>query len=327
MKLKEAYDLLGVSQGVSKEECKKAFRKLAAALHPDNKDTGDEIKFKKINQAFQLIESGKNSDEHEPQSPWGNYSSGVPGVNFSDIMGDFFGFVNPFSGSNSRIARQDIRLDNTISFRDSVLGCQVSIKYKKKIKCQQCNGQGGKLIDNCSKCHGKGKMETRRGNTVVFQQCDACGGKTQRQPCTDCKGARQTEVEAEGNVSIEPGTPDNTVLRLSGHGNFISASLFGDEYSDVYLSIKVKSSSDLSIQGQDVVSKLTISLLEALEGCDKKVNTIDGEKNITIPSKIRNKEEVVIPNLGVGKKGSQRVVVNVEYPADTNQLIQSLKEK
>jgi molecular chaperone DnaJ len=327
MKLKEAFEVLEIPQGSSKEEAKKAFRKLAASLHPDNKETGNEAKFKKINQAFQLIESGKNSDEHVAASPWSNHSSGVHGVNFGDLFGDFFGFANPFSGSNSRVARQDIRLDTIISFRDSVLGCQVSIKYKKKIKCQECNGQGGKLIDNCSKCHGKGKVEIRRGNTVVFQQCDACGGKTQRQHCTGCRGARQIEVESEGNVSIDPGTPDNTVLRLSGHGNFISSSIFGDEYSDAYLSIKVNSFSDLSIQGQDVVSKITISLLEALEGCDKKVNTIDGEKDITIPAKIRNKEEVAIPNLGVGKKGSQRVIVNVEYPSDTDQLIQSLKEK
>ena len=327
MKLIEAYNILEIPQGSSKEDAKKSFKKLAGKYHPDNKETGSEEKFKKINQAFQLIESGKNSDEHEPQSPWGNYSSGVQGVNFSDIMGDFFGFVNPFSNSNSRVARQDIRLDTTISFRDSVLGCQVSLKYKKRIKCEQCDGHGGKLIDNCSKCHGKGKTETRKGNTVVFQQCNACNGKTQQQPCTDCKGTRQTEVESEGTVSIGPGTPDNTILRLSGRGNFISASIFGDEYSDVYLSIKVKSSADLSIQGQDVVAKLTISLLEALEGCNKKINTIDGERDITIPSKIRNKEEVIIPNLGVGKKGSQRVIISVEYPTDINRLVQFIKEK
>jgi len=76
---------------------------------------------------------------------------------------------------------------------------------------------------------------------------------------------------------------------------------------------------------RDVISHITISLLEALEGCSKSITTIDGEKSIDIPKNIKNKEEVKISNLGVARHGAHRVIVKVEYPAETTKLIEALK--
>lgn len=48
------YSTLGVSRGASEDDIKKAFRKLAHKYHPD-KGTGDEKKFKEINEAYQVL--------------------------------------------------------------------------------------------------------------------------------------------------------------------------------------------------------------------------------------------------------------------------------
>lgn len=50
------YQILGVSINASKDECKKAYRKLCALYHPDN--GGDPNKFDEVNKAWQMIDSG-----------------------------------------------------------------------------------------------------------------------------------------------------------------------------------------------------------------------------------------------------------------------------
>lgn len=52
------YKVLGVSNGTSKEDCKKAYRKLCKLHHPDNCN-GDDTKFTEISKAWDLINSGK----------------------------------------------------------------------------------------------------------------------------------------------------------------------------------------------------------------------------------------------------------------------------
>jgi len=59
MKNKDYHQVLGVRKGASKEDIRKAYRRLALLYHPDrNKDTGAEERFKEINQAYAIL-SGK----------------------------------------------------------------------------------------------------------------------------------------------------------------------------------------------------------------------------------------------------------------------------
>ena len=58
MRKSEAYKILELSETASKEEVKKAFKKLAKIHHPDiNKTPDAENKFKSINEAYQAIEN------------------------------------------------------------------------------------------------------------------------------------------------------------------------------------------------------------------------------------------------------------------------------
>lgn len=55
------YKTLGVPQGATEDEIKKAYRKLAMKHHPDR--GGDEAEFKKIKEAYERLTSG-NTNEH-----------------------------------------------------------------------------------------------------------------------------------------------------------------------------------------------------------------------------------------------------------------------
>lgn len=299
MNLKEAHSILEVPVGTEPDAVKKKYRDLTKKFHPDiNKDPGAEDKFKKINEAYQCIQNGK--DEPEP-SPFGR-------VRYSQQV-------------------ENIKLSTTVSFKESVFGCKKELKFSRTSKCGSCNGQGEIPINNgCTACGGRGQSVIKNGNSVFIQACQKCHGQSGSSPCKTCNTSGSVESEATVTVSIPGGVQNGNILRLSGMGNYAGSFMLFEQNSDVHLHINVIAEPGLTIQGPDVVSFLELSLVEALEGCSKEVNTVNGKKKIVIVPKSRHRDEVKIPKLGVNQVGAHKVILDVLYPKDTFKLIESLKE-
>ena len=152
---KNYYDVLGVSKDATKEDIKKAFRKLAHQHHPD-KSSGDEAKFKEANEAYQVLSNPEKRKQYDQfgqtfenaQAGGGSAgfsgfrdfsgfadafrSGGSGGVNFDfDDLGDIVGDVFGFGGSrNQRGQRQACRVpanrwrcDHAVA----AVGCQPEI--------------------------------------------------------------------------------------------------------------------------------------------------------------------------------------------------------
>lgn len=323
MKRQEAYKTLELQETATPEEVKKQFRKLAAKYHPDqNKDPGAEEKFKTINSAYQAIENKQFDDNVMP----GFGGMGFESIDFGNIA-DLFGgfdFFGRGGRKNKRFVVQDIHLEQTITFKESIIGTTKSITYSCDQMCNKCNGQGERLIDNgCNECKGKGRKTSQRGNMFFEETCRSCRGKIKTETCTNCSDGK-IKTDRTVSVSIKPGITNATILRLTGMGNFIDYSIGN---SNVLLTVKVLPEKGLKLEGDDVITNISITLLEALKGCNKTVNTIDGEKKIEIPMLIKNKEEVILPKLGVSRNGNERVIINIEYPKDTKQLIKILENE
>jgi len=316
MNIKEAYEILGVSENSTPDEIKKSFRKLAAKYHPDNKSTGNEDTFKKLNEANQLIESYRNAPSQEQF-----HGGGFP-FNINDFFGGGFGHKN----NQKQIVIEEIVIDINLSFRESILGCKKEISYDKRVKCEICDGDGDIRLNNgCKSCGGRGVIVTRQGNFVVQKQCDLCHGRIRSETCKLCNGDGGIIRQVNHSISIPGGITDDKVLRISGAGHFVGSFMGGDQYSNVHIRMHVEGDNDLSLDGNDVISKVDLNLLDAITGTKKTVKTIDGQMEVNIPALSKNLDKISIPNLGVNRDGNQIVIINVSYPKDTDKLIAALK--
>lgn len=313
MNLNEAYSILELTPGTSPEDAKKQYRKLTKEFHPDvNKNPGAEDKFKKINEAYQCVQNGKGSDKENPSHHYYQHQRGS---------------YNPFEQFSKQKNKQveNIELHSTVSFKDSVFGCKVELKFNRQTKCQNCNGQGEISLNNgCINCGGKGQIVGRQGNTIFMRTCDKCFGQTKTSACNPCKGDGSVSSDVSIQVAIPPGIQNNNILRLSAMGHYVGSFLMSDQYADAYLHVHVNIDPDLKIEGMDIISFLDLSLLEALQGCTKQIRTVIGMYDIEVKPLSKNKDEIKISSLGVNQIGSQRVILNVSYPNDTRSIIDLL---
>lgn len=300
--LNEYYSILELPPTSTLDEVKKRYRELAKKYHPDNQTTGNEEKFKQITKAFK----GITDPEPEPQishNPFTNSSY-------------------PFGRRTQEFDESNIDINISITFTESVLGTKKDIKYNRKNKCQSCNGQGMKSNHNgCTECNGSGHVIKQQGGMVTVSTCPKCRGKTSRQSCTQCAMSGVVESEVSVNVNIPGGVQDGNILRLNGMGNYYGS--FGPipQYTDAHLHISVEKDFDLSLSEMDVVLNLQLELAEAVQGCKKTVKTIAGTQDIDIPPMSRNKDEIIIPKMGVAGRGNQRNILDVKYPPNIGNLL------
>jgi len=313
MNIQECYEALEISQDISDDDLKKKYKELARKYHPDLFKEDPE-RFKKINSAYQKIQ------EHRKNPP----QQGMP-FDFSDM---FQGFTNFRQQSGPPPRKVDhIFINQEITFEESVLGAEKEIKVKRDTKCNACEGQGFKLKKNgCLHCDGFGHATIKQGNVTFNTNCSQCRGQSTKEDCSQCDKKTYVASTSKMKIKIPAGVVSNNVIQLQGAGHFAHHSIFGDAYSNILMTIIVNNETKLKLEENDVIFNLNISLLEALQGCSKTVPSIKGDQEINIPAGSRNKEEIIIKNLGVGLNGDERIILEVSYPEDKEKLISILKE-
>jgi DnaJ-class molecular chaperone len=140
---KDYYKILGIDKSATKEEIKKAFRKLALEHHPDK--GGDEKKFKEINEAYTVLSDDKKRAQYDQfgnadfQGFGAGQNQGFGGFDFSGFsqgqnvefdLGDIF---NQFFGGGYRRVRKgsNIQVDIDLDFKESVLGVRKKLSFYK----------------------------------------------------------------------------------------------------------------------------------------------------------------------------------------------------
>ncbi len=359
---KDYYEILGVQKGAPKEEIKKAFRSLAHKYHPDKK-TGDDTKFKEINEAYSVLSDdqkraqydqfgsagpnggfggagnqGFNGFDFSQFTQGGNFNNGANGFEFD--FGDIFGDV--FGGSRRKEQKRgrDISIDTELSFEDSIFGVERIVLLNKVSKCDTCGGNGaekGSELITCATCNGKGSIrevkKTFFGQFESTATCDICHGtgKVPKIKCHTCHGHGILKKETEIKVKIPAGIDNGEMIRLSGGGEAVSGGTTGDLYIKIY----VKKHPVFHKEGVNLVMNLNIKLTDALLGGEQDVNTLDGHIKVKIPEGVTHGEVLRVKGKGVPYDKSHRgdilIKIGVNIPKklsrEARKTIESLKKE
>ena len=215
MAKRDCYDVLGITKSSSKDEIKKAYRKLALKHHPDkNKgNKASEEKFKEASEAYHILSDEKrktNYDQFGHAAFDGNAGSreGFSNFDFSGSFSDIFeDLFEDFGASGGRGRRrsssfrgEDLRYDLSISLEDAYNGKKQEINFSSSDKCKRCDSFGaepGSQPVSCSTCAGKGKVRSNQGFFTIQQTCPQCGGSGEQisNPCKDCRGIGKVQTK------------------------------------------------------------------------------------------------------------------------------------
>ncbi len=353
--MKDYYQILGVNKQASKDEIKKAFRTLAHQHHPDKK-SGDDAKFKEINEAYSILSDEKKRQQYDtygsagPSSGFGGGGQGFDGFDFSqftqggnggfefdfgDIFGDVFG-----GGRKSQTKRgRDISIDIELSFEDSVFGTERTVLLNKVSKCDTCTGSGaekGSEMATCTKCNGNGQIrEVKRtffGQFESMSTCDVCDGKGKipKHKCKTCHGHGVLKRESEIKVRIPAGVENGEMMRLSGAGEAVAHGIPGDLYIKIY----VKKHTHFKKDGYNLVMDMPVKLSDAVLGAEVPLKTLDGEIHLKVPEGVAHGEVLRVKGKGVpfekGSRGDLLVRISVTMPKklskSARKAVEELKE-
>ena len=351
---KDYYDILGIQKSASKDEVKKAFRKLAAQYHPDKK-TGDEAKFKEISEAYAVLGDEKKRAEYDAYGQayaggGGGSQGGFGGFNwadfqqagggqgfefdFGDIFGDFFG-----GGRQQQNRGRDISIDIELTFEEAIFGVKRSVLLTKQSLCSYCDGTGAKKgteQTTCETCNGQGRIrETRQtfmGQVQTVRECGVCHGtgKVPKERCGHCAGTGVTRAQEEIDITVPAGIENGEMIRMSGRGEAIQ----GGTPGDLYIKVHVKPHKSIRREGSTLHTDLHVKLTDALLGNTYKVQTLDGGVEIKIPAGVKHGELLRIKGKGVPQgngRGDFMVKVVIDLPQKLSRkakkLVEELKEE
>ncbi|HNW16029.1 MAG TPA: molecular chaperone DnaJ [bacterium] len=335
------YELLGVSRNASNEEIKKAYKKQALKHHPDrNKgDKGAEEKFKKINEAYEVLSDPEKRQMYDQFGEDGLKANPFQGQNggyrdFSDVfdnLGDMFGDI--FGGRGSRRGRKvptqgsDLLVHLTISFEESFTGTKKDISFTRSSTCQVCLGTGaehGSSRKTCPTCNGAGQVRVSHGIFSLAQTCPTCRGEGTiiEKPCSHCRGTGFVKEDKKISLNVPPGISSGMKMRVAGEAN---SGTNGGPRGDVYVEIRVKDHSLFEREGDDIYVEIPISYSQAVLGDRIEVPTMTGPVEMKIPAgtqpgtKMRLKDKGFPSLQRGGGIGSLYVILTLEVPKNISE--------
>lgn len=349
---RDYYEVLGVARNSSKEDIKKAYRKLAIQFHPDkNKgDKGAEEKFKEATEAYEVLSDDQKRAAYDQFGKAGVSGQGGPGfgykayTDFSDIFGDigdifseFFG-AQGFQGGRGRGGSRrgsDLRYNVEITLEDAAQGKDLKIEIPRQETCDECSGSGAKKGTQatvCPLCQGAGQVRRTQGFFSVTTTCPQCQGQGRviANPCGGCSGSGLVERKRTLNIKIPAGVESGSRLKISGEGE---AGPNGGTRGDLYVVTHIKRHSVFEREGNDLILEAPVPVTTAMLGGEIEVPTIDGKAvKMKIPAgtesgQIFRLKEKGMPYMGGYGKGDQHVVIQVRIPKNLSKKAKELSQE
>ncbi len=338
---RDYYEVLGVEKGATKEEIKKAFRKLAREYHPDvSKHEQAEDKFKEINEAYEVLSDDDKRSRYDRfgaagVSGAGGFGGAAGGAGFGGFEEIFEEFFNNFGGNRQAGRRRgprpgsDRRVNTSVSFEEAVFGVEKQIDFDRFEACETCSGSGaepGTTPTRCPECKGTGEIrqvqQTFLGAMVRSTPCPRCGGRGEINPtpCRTCTGSGLLRKHAILNVQIPPGVREGLQIQIKGEGD---AGEYGAPSGNLYVIIDVKEHKFFKRKDSDIILDVTVNVAQAALGDKVVVPTVDGDVELNIPAGTQTGKIFRLRGKGIPRlrsdgsntgRGDQLVYVQVIVP-------------
>ena len=351
---RDYYEVLGVKKNATKDEIKSAYRKLAKTYHPDNKETGNEAKFKEVQEAYDVLyddnkrsaydqfghaafeQAGGNPGANPFQGGFGGFGDGV---DLGDIFSSFFGGGARRSASRNEPRRGNDMIQRVkIDFMDAINGRDIEITLDHDETCPSCKGTGAKSpsdIKTCTNCNGRGYVRIQRqsllGAITSEETCPSCGGtgKTIANKCPDCNGKGYQRKRVKMPVHIPAGINSGQQIRKQGYGE---RGYNGGPNGDLYVEILVKEHPNFQRDGNNIHIEIPLDFVDACLGVKVDVPTVYGEMSLTIPAGTQPGQVLRMRGCGVkdlrtAKPGDQFVHLNIKVPTSLSKEQKELLTK
>lgn len=245
--MNDAYSLLGLSPGVTQQDIKRAFRRLAMHWHPDrNPDPAAQEHFKNLRAAYErlIAHVGEVEDTAAETPP-------------------------------QRARGADRRQDLALSLEEAFMGCEKPVRLARESDCEACGGSGEELLAHsrlCEHCHGSGRVRIEGG----LQRCHACDGRgyRTRRPCPHCEGSGKTVTWRTLAIKVPPGLLAGDELRIAREGE--ASPTTGSEPGDLRLRIALHPHELYRLEGRDLRLSRPVSALRLLAGGELSLPTLGG---------------------------------------------------
>lgn len=342
---RDYYDVLGVDKSASKDEIKKAYRKLSKKYHPDiNQEEGADAQFKEVAEAYEVLSDEQKRAGYDQYGHAGAQQGGFGGGGgsyqsyggggFEDIFDTFFGGGGGFGGSrrqdpNAPRQGDDLQYNIDLEFENAVFGTSETIKYRREEDCHYCNGSGAKpgtSAKTCTTCKGSGVENVVRNTPLGRMQtqatCHTCNGsgKIVEHKCEHCQGEGRETATHSVKVTVPAGVEDGQSMRVSGQGN---VGYNNGPAGDLYVVFKVKRSEIFDRTGAEIRFTLPVNFAQAALGDEVEVPTVHGKVKLKIPAGTQTGSTFRLKGKGAPKlngktNGDQQVTIKIITPKDLN---------
>jgi molecular chaperone DnaJ len=341
---RDLYEVLGVPKTASKDDIKKAYRKLAMQHHPD-KNAGNkesEAKFKEASHAADVLLDDQKRGAYDRFGHDGPQMGGGPGGfqggfsgdfgDLGDMFGDIFGDIlggqrrggkRSSGGGRSRAqAGDDLQTEINVTFEEAAFGAEKELNINRSVQCGDCHGSGAKKGSGpvtCDMCQGHGEIRRQQGFFTIAQTCPKCHGAGQmvKDPCETCSGRGRLKKKEKLSVKVPAGIDEGQRLKLSGQGD---NGAHGGPSGDLYVLIHIDKHEFFERDEYDVHCEVPITFSQATLGTDIEVPTLGGRVSMKIPEGTQSGQKMKLRNKGIAKLGGygfgdQSITIHVETPS------------
>lgn len=317
---RDYYEVLGVSRDASKDEIKRAYRRLAKEYHPDlNKENPEEAeaKFKELSEAYEVLMDPEKRQLYDRYGHAGaRQAFGGQGFDWSqftrfedlndifgrDIFRQFFGDIgSPFGGSSlfeeffggrgqrrERTARgRDLRMDVEVALEEAAQGAQRQVEVPRRVRCDACEGTGaeGGALRTCPQCNGTGQIRNVRrsgfSQMVTISPCRRCDGRGQVADAVCSTCQGRGTMPETSRVSV-------TIPAGAYDGLTLRVPDKGETTSggagDLYIVLHVQEHDVFRREGQDLHVDVPLTFDQAALGARVEVPTLNGPATVKVPA-------------------------------------------